>query len=285
VEVEKLRAFLAVVEHASFTRAAEALRVGQSTVSFHVKALEAEVGTKLVDRAAGGRGGVRPTAAGRAFRRYAVRLVALREEALARLRAEERGEAGELRIAASSVPGEVLLPPVLVELRRRFPRVAVTVEVSDSRGALAKLLGEACELALLGTPIRDRRVLTTPFGEDAVVLVGAPGLDEEAPLITREEGSGTRDAVGALLARRGPGGAAPVQLGSAEAVRRAALAGLGVAFVSRRAVAEDLAAGRLRVLPLRGTPVKRRFHAARLRGVTLGVAARTLLQLLVQDGR
>src|SRR5438128_1730390 len=103
MEIDQLCTFLAVLEHGNFSRAAESLRLGQSTVSFHIKALESAVGARLIDR--GGRG-VRPTAAGRLLRRYATRLVALRDEALARLRTEEKGESGHLVIAASTIPAE-----------------------------------------------------------------------------------------------------------------------------------------------------------------------------------
>src|SRR5262245_11822840 len=112
MDIDQLRTFLAVLDHGSFSHAAEARGIGQSTVSFHVKALETSVGAKLLDR----RGGqVRPTATGNVLRRYALRIVSLRDEALARLRAEESGQVGRLTIAASTIPAEHLLPPVLAE--------------------------------------------------------------------------------------------------------------------------------------------------------------------------
>src|SRR5262245_48995833 len=100
MEIDQLRTFVAVLEHASFSRAGKALRIGQSTVSFHVKALESAVGARLCDRR-GTR--VRATGAGRVLRRYATRILALRAEAIEHLRGEERGEKGEVRVAASSV--------------------------------------------------------------------------------------------------------------------------------------------------------------------------------------
>ena len=103
MEIDQLRTFLSVLDHGGFSRAAEALRVGQSTVSFHVKALETAVGARLLDRR---RGRVRATPAGRLLARYALKLVALRDEALARLRDEEAGERGRVRVAASTIPAE-----------------------------------------------------------------------------------------------------------------------------------------------------------------------------------
>ena len=90
MDFDQLRTLLAVMEHGSFTRAAEALGLSQSTVSFQIKALETAVGGKLLDR---GREGVRPTARGELLRGYADRLWSLRDEALEQLEAQAQGQA------------------------------------------------------------------------------------------------------------------------------------------------------------------------------------------------
>src|SRR5262245_19682297 len=172
MELGQLRTFLAVLEHGSFSRAAQALRVGQSTVSFHIRALEESAGARLLDRR--GRS-VRVTSAGASLRRDATRMLSLHEEALARIRSNEAGEAGALAIAASSVPGEHLLPPVLAAFRRKHPGVEIAVSVSDSRRALASLLAQDCDLALIGAREADRRITFTAFAEDEIVLAGPAG--------------------------------------------------------------------------------------------------------------
>lgn len=292
MEIDQLRTFLAVLEHGSFSRAGEALRIGQSTVSFHIKALETSVGSRLLDR---GGGRVEPTEAGRTLRSYAVRMLSLREEALSKLRASEAGEAGRVTVAASTIPAEHLLPPVLAAFARTYPGVSVRVDVSDSRGAFAALLAEQCDLALMGQEPRDRRVVASAFAQDEVVLVGAPGsfpAGRIGPndlagrrLIVREEGSGTRNAVNRVLAAAAEGRSPVFQVGSTEAAKRCAREGLGLAFVSRRAVAEDLEAGRLAVVGLEGLPTRRRFWVARLRTATPSGAVRALRGLLIQHHR
>jgi len=289
--LDQLRTFLAVLEHGGFSAAAGALGVGQSTVSFHIAALETAVGAPVLDRRGGG---VRATAAGRVLRRYALRMTSLHDEALARLRAEERGEAGRLTIAASTIPAEYLLPPVLARFRAAHPRVMVSVDVSDSRAALAALLAEECDLALVGARPSDKRLTATPFAQDEIVLVGpspnpfAPRLRlavaelARVPLIVREEGSGTRSAIAAALTRGGDGGPAIVQVGSSEAAKNCARHGVGLAFVSSLAVAEDLAAGRLTRVAAPGLPLKRRFYAVRWKRSAPSAPTRKLLALLDQ---
>jgi len=286
MEIDQLRTFLAVLEHGSFSRAAQVLRVGQSTVSFHIKALETSVGARLLDR--GGGGTVRSTESGQMLRKYAQRIVGLRDEAIAQLRAEESGERGQVTIAASTIPAEYLLPTLLAEFRKSHRGVTVAIDVSDSRKAIAALLGQSCDLAVVGAQLRDKRVVYTPIAEDEVVLVAptsGPYAEtkelEQLPMILREEGSGTRDAVASLLARRATDESMPaIVVGSTEAARRCVLAGLGASFVSRRAISEDLVEGRLRVVALAGTPIKRRFYSARLRTATPSAAARAFLAMI-----
>lgn len=296
MDIHQLRTFLAILEHGSFSRAAEALHLTQSTVSFHIKMLESQTGTRLLDRQ-GGR--VRPTSNGLVLRRYAARIVGLRDQVLVRLRKVESLEEGEVTVGASTIPAEYLLPPALSAFCREHPAVDVRVLVSDSRRATAALLAEECDLALVGARTRDARIAFTPFAEDEIVLVGAlpdaiPSGRVTArelrrmPLLIREEGSGTREAVADLLARNGVlmrSGAGRIEIGSTEALKRCALAGLGLAFISRRAVEEELTAGRLALVRVPGLTVRRTFYAARLRRRTLPAAARALVRVLLQQNR
>jgi DNA-binding transcriptional LysR family regulator len=288
MEFDQLRTFLAVLEHKSFVRAGQALHVGQSTVSFHVKALEQRVGATLLER---GRGTVAPTAAGRILQPYAERIVGLVDEAAARLRAGETGEVGRLVLAASTIPGEVLLPAILAELRRRHPRIRVEMSVSDSEKASSVVLTKDADLALVGSKPRDRRLSATVFASDEIVLVGpspnpfAPSgrltLKElrEVPLILREQGSGTRDAIARILPHLGEQ-AASLRVSGNEAAKRCVQHGLGLAFLSRQAVATELAAGLFQVVELPGTPLRRTFYVVRHRAVSPSAAARAFLELV-----
>jgi DNA-binding transcriptional LysR family regulator len=293
MEFDQLRTFLAVLEHKSFVRAGQALHIGQSTVSFHVKALEQRVGATLLER---GRGSVEATAAGGILRPYAERIVALCDEAAARLKAGESGEAGRLVLAASTVPGEYLLPPLLAQFHRMHARIRVEMDVSDSEKATSALLDKDADLAVVGRKPRDRRLASTVFGHDEIVLVGlasstfAPHAKltlkelRDVPLILREQGSGTRDAIARILPHLGERSTA-VRVGSSEAAKRCVQHGMGLAFLSRQAVAAELAAGMFAVVDLPGTPVRRTFYVARNRAVTPSAATRAFLALVNQQDR
>lgn len=286
MNLEQLRVFLAVVEHGSFSRAADALAVTQSTVSFHVKGLEESLGARLLER---GGGRVAATGRGRLLLRYAQRIVALEQEARAKVASDGAARSSELRVAASTVPAAVLLPRVLPRFREKHEGVRLVIDVSDSRRALATLQDGKCDLALVGSKPVDKRLRATKVGEDEVVLVGKKGnhLDAAAlahvPLVLREPGSGTQDAALEVLARHGV--ARPnvaVEVGSGEAVKNCVLAGLGLAFLSLEAVRGELRRGELQRIPLAGTPVRRFFWAAHRRTAALDAPARDLVSLLAR---
>lgn len=294
MNLQQLRAFIAVVERGTLSRAAEALQLGQSTVSFRIKGLEESVGARLLDR---GGAEAQLTRAGVLLVPFARRILETADEAVERLRAEDEEPSGEVCIAASTVPAEYLLPPLLAAFRARYPAVSLVVRVSDSRAAARALLDGDCALGFLGVEPGDRgRLVQEPFAEDDIVLVGAAAGPFAAPerldaaglmasaWVRRQVGSGTREAVDALLGDALRGEPGQVQVGSTEAVRRCVLAGLGVAFVSRAAVADDLRAGTLRVVEFPGTPLRRGFHKVRLRSRTLSAAAEALWSFEVPAG-
>jgi len=287
MEIGQLRTFLAVLEHGGFSRAAAALKLTQPTVSFHIKALETSVGTRLLDRA-GGR--IRATPAGISLARYAKQIDGLCDEALVKIRLSEDLEAGHLHIAASTIPGEYLLPPLLATYRARHPLVRIKIRVSDSEEALAALVSQEYELAVVGSKSSDRRVIFSSFAEDEIVVIGpnpnpfAPRGSltiaelTKAPLVFRERGSGTRRSLGAFAEKHALTGT--LEMGSTEAVKQAVRHGMGLGFVGLSAVDDDLRAGALNLVKVPGTPIRRSFYSARLKGSTLSAAASAFLSLI-----
>ena len=203
------------------------------------------------------------------------------------MRLQEAGDepAGEVVFATSTVPAEYLLPPFLATFRKAHAQVSLVARVMDSRAATRSLLDGECELAFVGAEASDKRRLDCQaFAVDEIVLVTsatatqvperiAPADLMGLPWVRRAVGSGTRRAVDELLAERGVSGRGQVEVSSTEAIRRCVLAGLGLAFVSRAAVSEDLISGQLRLVSFPGTPLPRTFYALKLRTRTLSPAA------------
>ena len=235
---------------------------------------------------------MRVTTQGAVLERYARRILAMSDEAVTRLHAADETPTGDLEIAASTMVAEHFLPANLGDYRRLYPRVKLTISVFDSHEALGRLRAQDCALALIGAPARDRRFDSVPFAHDDIVLVGpVRGLRKlnsiselsDQPLILREPGSGTRRAVADLLVAANLERPDILQVGSTQAARRSVLCGLGYSFISSHAVSEDVRAKCLRIVKLDGTPVRRWFHAVRLRNQTPSPAAKAFFDLLVGD--
>ncbi|WP_245330574.1 LysR family transcriptional regulator [Bradyrhizobium sp. AS23.2] len=146
LEPDLLKAFLAVAEHRSFTRAATALNRTQSAVSVQIRRLEERIGTKLFHR---NRAGIAPTAAGNELRVYARRILALNAEAVGAIHAR-RTEA-VVRLGVMDDYGTIVIPPLLASFAKHHPPVQVEIETGLTSTMPARL-GEAYDLVIAMHP-------------------------------------------------------------------------------------------------------------------------------------
>jgi molybdate transport repressor ModE-like protein len=270
----RLRLLVEIGRQGSVSAAAREIGIGQPTASEHLRTLEGAAGQRLVER--DGRGS-RLTEAGQVLAVHAGQALATLEAG-----AEELGrlaglEAGTIRIGASTTPGVYLLPDTLGCFRRDHPNVAVEVEIASSGNILRRLLDGHVQLALVGEVEADERVKLDPFLSDELVGVARPkslavragkvrGAALKAQtLLVRERTSSSRRVAERALASAGIRPAGVWELDSSEAIKRAAREGLGFAFLSRYAVAEEVERGELESFRLAGRPpIERNLYVARL---------------------
>jgi DNA-binding transcriptional LysR family regulator len=287
-----LEAFAEAAERGSFTAAARHLGLTQAAVSQRIGQLEARLGVPLFRREGGG---VALTNAGRRLHGYARRILDLAAEAWADVTGARREERGELVLAASSVPGQYLLPHALAAFRRQYPGVQVRVSVSDTDDALREVEQGHAHLGLVGGSGGGPHLEFRPFAHDELVVVVPAGHPwarrrrvsaaelADQPLVQREPGSGSRRCLERTLERLGIVPAAlrvVLELGSSEAVKQAVLEGLGAAVLSRRAVERELEAGRLHAVRIDDLPLAREICVVRDRRRALPAAARLFLTLV-----
>jgi DNA-binding transcriptional LysR family regulator len=258
----RLRAFVAVGTYGSVRAAAARLVVTESAVSAAVAALSRDLGAALVQR--DGRG-VRLTSAGEVYLGYARQVLGLLEEGRAAALGDLDPGRGRLRLAAVTTAGEHLLPALLASFRQRWPDVDLTLEVCPSARVWQLLHMHEADLVLAGRPPADVDSTVLARRPNDLVVVAAPHTVVESrpwttPWLLREPGSGTRATAEAYLAAR-EANPPRLVLGSNGAVVAGAVAGLGRTLVSRDAVTAHLASGRLVVVPLPGTPMRRPWHA------------------------
>ena len=289
MNLEQLRSFVEVAEVGTFTRAAERLHLAQPSLSRQISALEQDLGSPLFHR---GRGGSLLTAAGEALHARARELFAVEQSAEAELRALRGLDGGELRVGASTTVATYLLFPYLARFREANPRVALRVASANTRSIARALLERRLDVALVEGPVRHSRLDVVPWRADELVVIMPPAhrlarkrsiqLRELAsePLIEREPGSGTRKVAERALAAHGVTPTVTLQLGSTEAIKQAVAAGLGLAFVSRFAVEDQVALGRIAAVRVREAALGRSLTELRLRGRAPTPAATAFRRLL-----
>ncbi|MBZ0168452.1 LysR family transcriptional regulator [Candidatus Methylomirabilis lanthanidiphila] len=272
MDLHVLDLFCRIVESGSFSKAADAMYLTQPTVSGHIKKLEKHVGVRLLDRL-GHR--ATPTKAGDLLYRYAKRMLALRHEAQQAIDEFKGGLKGELILGASSIPGGYLLPPLIGPFRTRYPDISIVLKVSDSKAIIEAVIEGAYEVGAVGAQFDDGRLEYRTFAEDEMVLVVPPAHPwtfrksvnvkelPSQPFLIRERGSGTRKILEQALERRHLSvGTFKVigEMGSNEAIRQAVKTGVGIAIISRLAVASDINCRELHAVPIAGLKLIRPFY-------------------------
>jgi DNA-binding transcriptional LysR family regulator len=292
LQLPYLATFSKAAELSSFTGAAKALRLTQASVSQRVQALEKTLGTPLFKRQ-GGR--VLLTEAGQKLYDYAQRILDLHREARREISGHGTPAGGQLSLAASSIPGEHLLPALLALFGRKYPDVRVSATVSDSMGVIAKVERGEVSLGLVGRKTDKPHLEFRYLASDKMVLVVPPGhaLSRRKqlsvrqlvryPLILREAGSGLRHCFEKSLDKAGLSLAdipVALELGSNEAIKEAVIRGVGVAILSTYAVQKELRAGRLHALEVRDLDCDRDMYVVQDRRRVLPLPARLFLLFL-----
>jgi len=292
MDLRRLEVFAKVAELGSFSRAAEALFLTQPTVSEHVRALEDELGVQLLDRL--GRGAV-PTRAGQLLLGYARRMLGLAREAQQALDQFQGRMSGELVIGGSTIPGEYVLPTLIGRFKGKYPDISVSLLIGDSRQVSEWVEQGRVEVALVGARPGSRALESRELMPDELVLVVPAGhpwatrksvsVDElrREPMVVRERGSGSREAIEHVLEEAGLSLASfrlVGEMGSTQAIKQAVRAGVGIALISRRAVEDECRAGLVACVKVKDLKVARSFHLVTNKDRTRSPLAQAFLDFL-----
>lgn len=282
-----LHLLIRVVELGSFTRAAQELGLGQPAVSKQVAALEARLGTRLLDRSSQG---LRPTAAGLDLYNAAVGLLGDLEEAETRVRGGSRGPAGLVRVATPPALGRMFIIPKLPAFLAQFPEIAIEFSVTQRTVDLVK---DGIDVALRVGALPSSSLIARRIGSLQMITVAAPAYLSahgtptslralaDHRLITGHGDGATfdwqfRGVDGAVSMT--PTGA--IRSNDGEDLRAAVLAGLGIAQGPSALFGADLDAGTIvRILDdFASDPVP--FHAVSVGGRKLAHRVRIFIDFL-----
>ena len=273
----RLKVFRTVAHSLNFRKASEELFITQPAVTQQVKALEEELSISLFDRT---KGKVTLTESGTVLAGYADRLKALADEAAQAVAEVSGTRTDELRVGASQTIGQYLLPNLLAGFRKDYPRVLLSGMSGNTDEVLTALAEHRIDLALVEGPNPRTDVRSEPFMEDHMVLVVPHDHEwadqdvelaelESVAFVTREHGSGSRRVVEEALEEAGlrvKDLHTTMTLDTTEGILSAVEAGLGIAFVSRWAVRNQLTLGTLRLARVKKLKLSRVFSVAYRQG-------------------
>jgi DNA-binding transcriptional LysR family regulator len=289
MELRQLRTFIAVAELRHFARAASLCNLSQPAVSHQIALLEEELGAKLLNRAARR---VSLTVAGEVFLEEARRILGAVDRANERMQEVARGAVGRIRLGATATPGLYLLPPLLATYRHEHESYDLRFEIAPVHAIAERVARNDLDMAIVAGALPSAELQTRALLRDDLVIIAPTGstlaqarsvtptqLEKETWLL-REEGSDTRRQLSMWWHRHHLAPARTMTFDGPDAVKRAVMAGLGIAMASRLTVEEDMAARRLARVPVKATLPTREFFVVDHPQKHHGAACRAMLQLL-----
>jgi len=295
MDLWQLRILCNVIEHQSFSKAAEAVHLTQPTISSHIKDLENHFGCRLIDRM--GKKAL-PTKAGELLYEYAGRLLALQRETETAM-AEFQGKiSGRLIIGGSTIPGGYILPRLIGRFIHQYPDVKISLQVGDTGKILEDILSRSIELGVVGARAGDKKLTQQKLIEDELRLIipashkwskrVSVDLKEllTEPFIIREKGSGTLASLDRSLREKGKNINklnVVAEMGSTESVVQGIKGRIGLSILSPIAVSEELAAGTLQALTIKGINLKRNFYLTWHKDRSLSPLGKAFVEFLMKE--
>lgn len=269
--LRQLKTFATVARLGSVSLASFELHVTQSAASLQIAALERAVGSKLLLRT--GRG-VRLTEAGELLTGYADSVLGLWQETSEEMESFQGAFSGTLSIGAVTT-AEYWVPHLLVAFVTENPRVKVKLFVANREEIVRSLSTQRFDLAVMGMPPEELKVVAHPFAKNPMAFVAAPNHPlmaepelgmaalAEAHLLVREHGSGSRTTVERLFREAGLKLRIGSEMSSNESLKQMCAAGFGPAYLSMHTCVLEMKAGLLKVLPLPNNPAEREWFVVR----------------------
>lgn len=290
MELRHIETFLKIAELGSFTKAADELCITQPTVSKQIVDLERFFEVRLIDRT---KRTVTLTKAGEIFLEYARNFVSLKKDSIDAIASFKGLKKGKMTIGASTIPGIYILPGVLSVFKNQYKGIQLELVISDTKNIIEKMEAGVFDIGFVGAKGETGKIDYKKLIDDTIVVIAPPGLPgsitqaqlKDQPFIARERGSGTRNCFEATLAKQKDFNKSNLsiiaELSDNEAIKEAVKNGMGMACISKMAVADELASGTLKKVTVQGlTDTKRSFYTITRKGKTILPQVKALLEII-----
>jgi len=265
MDFDQLETFLEVARLSSFSRAAEKRFRTQPAISAQIRALEEEIGARILDRSGGK---VSITAAGKLFQKYAEETLEARKAVLTAIAETERVPRGEIIVGANEGTCLHILPEEFAQFKKQYPDVAVNIKSADYAKILDSVIDNSVDFGVVSMPVSDPRLTVVLIHRDELVIIVPPQhplaklksatIADAArfPLVVPKAGH-TRDALEDLFYENKLKPRYAMELDSSELLKRFVAADVGVGFIARSNVQEDVRANVLVAIPISDAQVRR----------------------------
>lgn len=293
MDLHQLQVFSKVVEHKSFSKAAEALYLSQSTVSSHIQSLEKTLNVTLFDRV--GRETIL-TPYGERLYYWAQKLLLLRDEAILDINQSTTELKGVIQIGVSSVPGQFILPKLLKDFRINNPSVTFSINESASKTVAEKVMNGTVDLGILGEKYENNKLSYVPLLNERLVLIASPEFSFQPPiavselikypLVMRNANSGTRALIERFLRKKGIKDAQlniVAHTNSSQGLIELVKHGIGISIISEIGAKEQCSDQRIKVFEIEDFDEERYFYLVYNKDKTLSMAARLLIQKISEN--
>ncbi|MBB1493046.1 MULTISPECIES: LysR substrate-binding domain-containing protein [unclassified Paracoccus (in: a-proteobacteria)] len=277
LDIRQLRYFVAIVEHGSFSRAANFLHVAQPALSLHVRNMEADMGTPLLIRVPRG---VEPTEAGTILMRHARIILDQLTVAEEEIRGHDNDPSGEVRLGLPGTIGQIVAVPLITAALTRYPRIRLRIAEAMSGFVLEWLRDERIELAVLYGQADKHGISTQRLLDEDLLFFGpAEGLRDEdmppsgtalsfgtiarMPLILPAQGHGLRDLLTRTGEAAGTGMNTVIDVDSYGNIKSLVGEGFGYSILPENAIGAEVREGRLRSWMIENPRLTRSIHLAR----------------------
>jgi len=290
MDFDQLETFLEVARLSSFSRAAEKRFRTQPAISAQIRALEEEVGAKLLDRSGGK---VSLTASGKLFQKYAEEALESRKTVITAIAETERVPRGEIIVGANEGTCLHILPEVFADFKKQYPDVAVNIKRADYAKILESVIDNSVDFGVVSLPVNDNRLTVVPIHRDELVIIARPQhplskmksaiIEEVAqyPLVLPKAGH-TRDALEDLFHERKLKPRYAMELDSSELLKRFVAADVGVGFIASSNVQEDVQAKVLCAIAIADAQVRRDLALVFRKDKALSRAALAFIDIAVK---
>ena len=290
MDFDQLETFQEVARLSSFSRAAEKRFRTQPAISSQIRSLEEEIGAKILDRSGGK---VSLTASGKLFLKYVEDTLEARRAIFTAIAETERIPRGEIIVGANEGTCLHILPEVFADFKKQYPDVAVNIKRADYAKILESVIDNSVDFGFVSLPVTDVRLTVVLIHRDELIAIAPPHhavakmksvtLAEVAnyPLLVPKVGH-TRDALESLFHERRLKPRYSMELDSSELLKRFVAVDVGVGFISRSNVAEDVLAGLLKAVPLSDAQIRRDVALVFRKDKSLSRAALAFIDIAVK---